>query len=60
VLIVNGEGEGVTLSDILSLEHELTQDFLSIVEIFSARLNGLRSYKQETARSTSSSGTLFG
>jgi predicted site-specific integrase-resolvase len=39
LLIVNG--------DSLSPEHELVQDLLSIVHVFSARLYGLRSYKQQ-------------
>jgi putative resolvase len=38
LLIVNG--------DSLSPEQELVQDLLSIVHVFSARLCGLRSYKQ--------------
>ena len=38
VLIVNG--------DTLSPEHELVQDLLSIVHVFSARLYGLRSYQK--------------
>ena len=42
LLIVNGDGDG----DALSPEHELVQDLLSIVQVFSARLYGLRSYKK--------------
>jgi predicted site-specific integrase-resolvase len=38
LLIVNG--------DTLSPEQELVQDLLSIVHVFSARLYGLRAYKQ--------------
>lgn len=38
LLIVNG--------DTLSPEHELVQDLLSIVHVFSARLSGLRSYQK--------------
>ena len=38
LVIVNG--------DTLSPEHELVQDLLSIVDVFSARLPGLRSYKK--------------
>jgi putative resolvase len=38
LLIVNG--------DTLSPEHELVQDLLSIVHVFSARLDGLRSYQK--------------
>ena len=38
VLIVNGH--------VLSPEHELVQDLLSIVPVFGARLYGLRSYKK--------------
>jgi len=38
MLIVNG--------DTLSPEHELVQDLLAIVHVFSARLYGLRSYKK--------------
>jgi len=38
LLIVNG--------DTLSPEQELAQDLLSIVHVFSPRLNGLRSYQK--------------
>jgi putative resolvase len=41
LLVVNGDNDTT-----LSPEHELVQDLLAIVHVFSARLYGLRSYQQ--------------
>jgi predicted site-specific integrase-resolvase len=39
IIVVNNEK--------LSIEEEITQDLLSIINVFSARVNGLRKYKKQ-------------
>jgi predicted site-specific integrase-resolvase len=48
-IIVNYSHGKVTVLNkaILSPEQEITQDLLSIINVFSARVNGLRKYKKQ-------------
>jgi len=53
----NGGKLMVLDQSIFSPEQELTKDILSILHIFSARLHGLRSYKDKIKQALSNEGT---
>ncbi len=56
-IIERSEGEIVVLDkSVFSPEQELTKDLLSILHVFSARLHGLRSYKDKVKQAISNQG----
>ena len=56
-IIEKNGGELLVLhQNALSPEHELTQDLLSILHVFSCRMHGLRSYKNKIAKDFSNKG----
>jgi len=57
ILEKNGGKLVVLDQSIFSPEQELTKDLLSILHIFSARLHGLRSYKDKIKQALSNEGT---